>query len=307
MSLPRLLILVAGGCLLSWGAGAEDVLDIQIKALKAITESASSICNTVKTEGSSQSVEVSGDVKAELSGIAKKLADLGISGAGKYTSEKHDMTVLQQDLSNTIKSNSDCRKSVLELLKDKMIPDQPKSGQLVPRVGINVTFGQVGLPGMKMSELHAMGHIGIWEGNQYKIALQKDSLATVNVGYEFDGKTSLVSKVVAFADYSDVTLCNINFQSGVSNLRKSANSNSTRENLTSSSTMLYKNSSLYGRAVLQSLPVSFSYNLTEIRRDGKTYPEKSLPISYEVFNAGKLYSCGLSYLSQVDEGAVKSN
>jgi hypothetical protein len=132
--LGRLLTLVCVGCFSAGDARAEDVLDIQIRALRAITESAASICNVVKTEGSSQSVEVSGDVKAELAGVVKKLADLGISGAGRYASEKHDLTVLQQDLSNTIKSNSDCRKGVLELLKDKMIPDQPKSGRLLPSV-----------------------------------------------------------------------------------------------------------------------------------------------------------------------------
>jgi hypothetical protein len=294
----RLLALICLGLLLPTGhAQSDDILDLQIRALKAITDSAASICNVIKTEGSSESVELSGNVKAELAGVAKKLTDLGISGAGKYTSEKHDLTVLQQDLSDTIKSNADCRKGVLELLKDKLIPDQPKKSQVLPRVGVNITFAQVGIPGMSMEELNAMGQDGNWSGNEYKLILQNDSLAKVTVGYKFDGQTSLVSQVTAFADYTDIVLCRFNFNSGAADLKKYAQGNSSRETFTSYGTMLFRQSSLYGSMVVQSLPIRFSYSLNEIRQDGKNYPEVVAPISESLFYAGKLYSCGLQYLS----------
>jgi hypothetical protein len=178
-----------------------------------------------------------------------------------------------------------------------MIPDQPKSGQLLPRVGVNVSFAQVGIPGMSMKELDAMGQKGDWQGNLYKVTLQDDSLAKVTVGYEFDGQTSLVSKVTAFVDYHDITLCRMNFNSGVANLKKYAQGVRTRETFTSYSTMLFRSSSLYGKTTVQSLPISFSYSLNEVRQDGKTYPQVTAAISEDVFNAGKLYSCGLQYLS----------
>lgn len=49
-------------------------------ALKVIADTADRICGTVVAEGNSQSVEVKGNVKGQLNGLVKKLAELGISG-----------------------------------------------------------------------------------------------------------------------------------------------------------------------------------------------------------------------------------
>ena len=56
-------------------------------ALKAITDTADRICGTVAAAGESQSVKVTGDVKAELGGLAKRLAELGISGTGDLATD----------------------------------------------------------------------------------------------------------------------------------------------------------------------------------------------------------------------------
>lgn len=111
-------------CILSsQSAGQEqDILDRQVRALKAITQTAIEICNEIKTQGHSSSVEASGNVKAKLSGVAKKLVDLGVEGSGKYTTQEHEITVLQQDLASAIKYNADCKKGVLELLQKSMLP-----------------------------------------------------------------------------------------------------------------------------------------------------------------------------------------
>jgi hypothetical protein len=64
-------------------------LETQAKALELITRTANSICNTVNTEGSSDSEKVAGAVSAKLNGLIGKLADLGISGDGSFSSEHY--------------------------------------------------------------------------------------------------------------------------------------------------------------------------------------------------------------------------
>jgi hypothetical protein len=102
-------------------ANAQNVLDIQIKALSAITKAAEDICATVALEGSSQDLNLSGAVKAKLDGVIAKVVDLGVEGAGQYTSNQFK-NVLQKDLSSTLKATADCKQNVLKMLQEKMIP-----------------------------------------------------------------------------------------------------------------------------------------------------------------------------------------
>ena len=112
---------------LSGIARADDVV-AQANALKLISETATDICSTIEKEGSSQSTELSGNVKAKLGGVISKIADLGVEGAGKFSSAEY-RNVLQQDLAKTLQSNADCKLSVFKLLQEKMI------GSIVPASG----------------------------------------------------------------------------------------------------------------------------------------------------------------------------
>jgi hypothetical protein len=131
MTAPHFLKLCFGlGCFLilpSDIARADDIV-AQARALKVISETATDICNTVEKEGSSQSAELSGNVKAKLGGVIGKIADLGVEGAGKYSSAEY-RNVLQQELSKTLQSNADCKLSVFKLLQEKMVGSvAPASG-----------------------------------------------------------------------------------------------------------------------------------------------------------------------------------
>jgi hypothetical protein len=126
--IPKLIFSLS--CLLtplSSLASADDFV-AQARALKLISESAADICNTVEKEGSSQSTELSGDVKAKLSGVVSKIADLGVEGAGKFSSAEY-RNVLHQDLAKTLQSNAECKLSGFKLLQEKMIGSiEPASG-----------------------------------------------------------------------------------------------------------------------------------------------------------------------------------
>lgn len=93
----------------------------QTDALNAITDTAAKICNTVPTSGERDSAEVKGDVKAEVSGLLKKLGDLGISGTGRYTHDDY-VGVVQEQLAAALKHNSDCRLTVFMALQGKLMP-----------------------------------------------------------------------------------------------------------------------------------------------------------------------------------------
>jgi hypothetical protein len=53
--------------------------------LVEITDTADRLCGYVGQSGHTSSAQITGDVKAELNGLAKRLADLGITGTGGLT------------------------------------------------------------------------------------------------------------------------------------------------------------------------------------------------------------------------------
>ena len=114
-------------------------------ALNAITDTAAKICNTVPTSGERDSAEVKGDVKAEVSGLLKKLGDLGISGTGRYTHDDY-VGVVQEQLAAALKNNSDCRLTVFMALQGKLMPQSgapaaPSGWSMSPEQAESCGFG----------------------------------------------------------------------------------------------------------------------------------------------------------------------
>ena len=99
-------------------------IDIQVSparadtpaALSAITDTAEKICGIWAAQGEIRSTKATGEVHAELSGLAKRLASIGVSGAGDIASSSYQ-GVLQSDLSSTLKDIRDCRLKVFENLR----------------------------------------------------------------------------------------------------------------------------------------------------------------------------------------------
>jgi hypothetical protein len=116
----------------------------QQKALDAITLTADRICNVVKMEGSAQNEKVSGQVKAELNGLAKRLADLGVSGSAEMdTSEYHGL--LQQDLTLALKDNAACKQHVFDKLSDKLLPSPDRKSDENANPTIQVLVDNAGV------------------------------------------------------------------------------------------------------------------------------------------------------------------
>jgi hypothetical protein len=133
----------------------------QQQALKDIREFADGICTRIPLISTTAKVEFNGQAKAELTGVVKKLANLGVEGAGNYKSEA-SQNVLQADLAATVKHGDDCRQRIAEKLIDKMIAfpvrsavngSQPhvvkfteKEQKMTPKANSHATFTLVSLP-----------------------------------------------------------------------------------------------------------------------------------------------------------------
>lgn len=102
-----------------------EITDLQ-KALELITNTADKICNVVSTSGEANSKEVQGSVAAHLSGLASKLADVGVSGSGAINNKAYQ-NVLQADLAATLKDNAACKLKVFDTLQDKLLKSETAS------------------------------------------------------------------------------------------------------------------------------------------------------------------------------------
>jgi len=129
------------------------------KALNMIADFAGRLCKDIPLQGHGDNFELSGSAKAELNGIIKQLANLGIDGAIKYQNIDYE-GVLQKDLVNALKDSTNCRLQIWNDLKDKLIssdispvpPTTPQPGTdpvpvpLLPGQSISYQNKQIEIP-----------------------------------------------------------------------------------------------------------------------------------------------------------------
>ncbi len=90
-------------------------------ALSAIADTADRICGILATRGEANTTKVTGEVHAELSGLAKRLASVGVSGSSDIASSNYQ-GMLQQDLPATLKDIRDCKLKVFDKLQATVLP-----------------------------------------------------------------------------------------------------------------------------------------------------------------------------------------
>jgi hypothetical protein len=90
--------------------------------LKEITDTATGLCGEVAQSGHADTIKATGDVKAELSGLAKRLANLGVSGTGEINSTEYQ-GVVQQQLAATLQDVRNCKITIFNTLQQKLLPD----------------------------------------------------------------------------------------------------------------------------------------------------------------------------------------
>jgi hypothetical protein len=132
-------------------AFADDNLDRQKKALDMISRFANDICGGHQDSGETTSTEFSGQISADIKGLLKKLAGLGISGTAAFENKSYQ-GVLQKDLAELLKDKMKCRSMVMMEFKSLVLMEDTSStpskkhtitGQWNSLFG-PVTFTQVG-------------------------------------------------------------------------------------------------------------------------------------------------------------------
>jgi hypothetical protein len=135
----RFILLISLLLLSADGIADADTLEAQEKALKVIVDFADRLCTTIPLKGDDKKLELTGNAKAELNELLKKVANLGIEGAAKYqTSEWQG--VLQQDLAGQLNNSRNCKLEVYKDLKDKLLPSRGNTSEdKPPPPPINIT------------------------------------------------------------------------------------------------------------------------------------------------------------------------
>jgi hypothetical protein len=105
-------------------ANAQTVDDQQKAVIEVIISTAHSLCYDLATVSRTKAEGVKGDVKAQLTGLASKIADIGLTGAGDITDSETE-GVLQTDLAAALKDSAACKTHVLDTLASKLLSPQP--------------------------------------------------------------------------------------------------------------------------------------------------------------------------------------
>ncbi len=98
-----------------------DTFGNQQRALALITDTADRICSVVHERGEASSSEAQGQVRAQLSGLAARLADAGVNVAGSISNGRYE-GVLREQLADTLKNNVECKLNVFKSLQARLVP-----------------------------------------------------------------------------------------------------------------------------------------------------------------------------------------
>lgn len=131
--IPHRLRLAICVCLALAGIGplAAQEADKQKQALELIIKGVEGICKDLPRTASESKVTLTASGVAELQGLVKKLAKLGISGAAGYTSTESVRGLLEADMLPALADQNKCRIHVFDKLEEKLLSAAPATSKKV--------------------------------------------------------------------------------------------------------------------------------------------------------------------------------
>ena len=105
--------------LLAWPQPA--VQERYQSALDAISRTVKDICSTAPLNNKENKVELNAEARATVAGLLKKLTDLGVSGAAKYSSSESEAGLLRTDIVAALKDQNTCRLEIFRTLEAKLL------------------------------------------------------------------------------------------------------------------------------------------------------------------------------------------
>ena len=110
------LMVSASPALGDGGGGEAAWLQERFELIAAFAER---ICHTAPLKAKSNELVLSAKANAELKGLLKKLADLGVGGAAEYKSAESE-GVLQKDLAALLSKEADCKQNISNKLIERL-------------------------------------------------------------------------------------------------------------------------------------------------------------------------------------------
>lgn len=113
---------------------ATAVLAQDTQQIAIAKEMLTSVCGEFpETKGEGQTLTIRGDAEAKLTGLVKKLADIGVAGAGSFASDKY-VGMIRSEVGGELKSVRDCRLKVWPDVKN-LATGQKTGDQIINSVG----------------------------------------------------------------------------------------------------------------------------------------------------------------------------
>ena len=106
-------------------------LDQKQKALDIIAAFADRMCTKVPLTAKDDSLELTGEGKADLQVMIKKVANLGFKGAIKYKDSEY-IGYLQKDLISALENSLNCRLIIWEDLKNHLLGSDEQEQSSLP-------------------------------------------------------------------------------------------------------------------------------------------------------------------------------
>jgi hypothetical protein len=111
-----------------WGQ-ADPEQQRQAQALMLIRETARDICYDIQQSGQQTDFQVKGEIQAKVSGVAARIANLGVSATAEVQDSQYQGMVRDQ-VADVIKRSIDCRKDVFDKLCETMLRGCAASPQI---------------------------------------------------------------------------------------------------------------------------------------------------------------------------------
>jgi len=118
----------AGATVMISAASAQQLNPQQIQIIK---DTAQSVCNTVRdAKGQKSELQLQGDIKAELGGLAGKIVDAGIAGKGSLSREDFE-GLSREATAAALEGDRGCRERVFNKMFDKLSWSVPIDTQMI--------------------------------------------------------------------------------------------------------------------------------------------------------------------------------
>lgn len=123
---------------------------------QVLVDGAREVCEIPRERGESKGGRLSGSVRASLSNLFKKLADLGMESAGEYDWNTYD-GLPQQDLLEARRDTHNCRIAALKILKERAqnlpkSPSKSKPPQKPTSKPLRLPYAKLGINSIEATE-----------------------------------------------------------------------------------------------------------------------------------------------------------